>query len=83
MSINNSNFIIASKLRKLIIDSNNIVYNIPKKDYIYRNEFRSTLLNVLSNVYLANYSLDKYKYLNIIKSNLSMIDFYFEINRNK
>lgn len=73
---------IAFKIRSFILTSDNLLQNIPKKDYYYRDEFKKEAILLLKNVYNANETNnkeDKKKYLFLIKTNISIIDFLLEI----
>ncbi len=85
MTLVNENFLIAKRMRKLICVTHKLILNIPKKDYIYRDEFRKTLINTLNSIYIANeYNKeDKYNQIVNIKANISMIDFYIELFFNQ
>ncbi len=79
MSISSNKFLIAVKMKKYIISSKTLVNNIPKSDYVYRDEYRGVLVRTLENIYYANNDITKTKYLSIIKGNLEIIDFYLEL----
>lgn len=78
---NEEKFILASKIKKFILDSEKLIQNIPKYDFYNRDRFRNDITEILYLVYIANSTLDKEiknKYQIDICSRLSMIDFYLE-----
>ena len=81
MNQNNEKFKLASLLKKLILDSENLIVNIPKYDYYNRDKFRDDITNILYLIYFANNIEDKnirLKYQYDILARLCMIDFYLE-----
>ena len=81
MNQNNDKFKLASLVKKLILDSENLIVNIPKYDYYNRDKFRDDITNILYLIYLANNIEDKdnrLKYQHDILARLCMVDFYLE-----
>lgn len=81
MNQNNDKFKLASLVKKLILDSENLIVNIPKYDYYNRDKFRDDITNILYLIYLANNIEDtnsRLKYQYDVLARLSMIDFYLE-----
>jgi len=81
MNYNNDKFILSSKIKKFILDSDDLLQNIPRYDFYNRDRFRNDITEILYLVYLANIIQDKdlrknYQY--DICARLSMIDFYLE-----
>jgi len=73
--------ILASKIKKFIFDSENLIQNIPRHDFYNRDRFRNDITKILHLVYLANETEDKVlkkQYQIDICARLSMIDFYLE-----
>lgn len=81
MSYNDDKFILASKIKKFILDSEDLIQNIPRYDFYNRDKFRNDITKILYLVYLANNTEN-----NILKKEIqvdicarfSMIDFYLE-----
>ena len=67
---------------KLFIKSiDNIVINYPRKELIIKNRLLTDSLDILENIYLANYykDIDKKREIQmVILSKISMLDFYLE-----
>ena len=81
MNQNNDKFKLASLVKKIILDSEDLIVNIPRSDYYNRDKFRDDITNILYLIYLANNIEDKdnrLKYQYDILARLSMIDFYLE-----
>ena len=81
MKLNEEKFKLAVLIKKFILDSENLLLNVPKKDYYNRDRFRDDITDILYSVYLANNTKSKDKRLEMqeeILARLSMIDFYLE-----
>ena len=77
----NDKLILASKLKKFIFESENLLHNIPRYDFYNRDRFRNDITEILHLVYLANAVDDitlKKGYQFDVLARLSMIDFYLE-----
>ena len=81
MNYSDDKFKLASLVKKLILDSEDLTANIPRSDYYNRDKFRDDITNILYLIYFANNIEDKnirLKYQYDILARLSMIDFYLE-----
>jgi len=81
MNYNEDKFILATKIKKFILDSEDLIQNIPRYDFYNRDRFRNDITEILYLVNLANNIEDKEKRKNYqydICARLSMIDFYLE-----
>ena len=68
-------------IKKFILESEDLLANVPRKDYYNRDKFRDDITNILHLTFLANNIGDKEKrkdYQIDILARLSMIDFYLE-----
>lgn len=80
-SITNSNFLIASKAKEVILRINNVLCNIPRKDYYYKDQTNKYSIYLLEYIYEANECKDIDRLailLNKILTNIAMIDFLLE-----
>lgn len=74
-------FKLASLVKKLILESDTLLSNIPKHDYYNKNKIKDDITNILYLIYLANNIEDtnsRLKYQYDILARISMIDFYLE-----
>ena len=81
MKLSEEKFKLAVLLKKFILDSENLLLNVPRKDYYNRDRFRDDITDILYLIYLANNTKSKDKRLSFgeeILAKLSMIDFYLE-----
>ena len=81
MSYLNDKFKLASVVKKFIIESEDLLANIPRHDFYNRDKFKDEVSNILYLIYLANNIEDKevrLKYQYDILARVSMIDFYLE-----
>ena len=81
MKLSEEKFKLAVLLKKFILDSEDLLLNVPRKDYYNRDRFRDDITDILYLVYLANNTKYKDKRLSLqeeILARLSMIDFYLE-----
>ena len=81
MNYSEDKFILASKVKKFILDSENLISNIPRYDFYNRDRFRNDITEILYLIYYANIISDnvlKKQYQLDICARLSMIDFYLE-----
>lgn len=77
----NNNFLIVKEMKIFIKSIDNIVVNYPRKELIIKNRILNDSLDILENIYLANYHKDilkKRETQMIILSKISMLDFYLE-----
>jgi hypothetical protein len=79
--INNKDFLIISKYKNFIINLDNLLDNIPKKDIIYKDRIKSSSIDILKSIFIIDNSSNineiNNNYSNI-KANISLIDFYLE-----
>ena len=81
MSYLNDKFKLASVVKKFIIESEDLLANVPRRDFYNRDKFKDEVSNILYLIYLANNIEDKelkLKYQYDILARVSMIDFYLE-----
>ena len=81
----NNNFLIVKEMKVFIKSIDNIVVNYPRKELIIKNRILNDSLDILENIYLANYHKDilkKRETQMIILSKISMLDFYLERSYN-
>ena len=81
MNYLNDKFKLATCVKKFIIDSEELLANVPRRDFYNRDKFRDDVTNILYLIYLANNIIEKeikLKYQYDILARLSMIDFYLE-----
>ena len=81
MKLFEEKFKLAVLLKKFILESEDLLLNVPRKDYYNRDRFRDDITDILYLVYLANNTKDKIKRLSFreeILARISMIDFYLE-----
>lgn len=77
----NDKFKLAMVVKKFIIESEELLANVPRRDFYNRDKFRDDITNILYLLYLANNIEDKdnrLKYQYDILARISMIDFYLE-----
>ena len=79
--VNNKDFLIISKYKSFIINLDNLLDNIPKKDIIYKDRIKSSSIDILKSIFIIDNSSNineiNNNYSNI-KANISLIDFYLE-----
>lgn len=75
--INNNDFKILQKYKSFLIDLDNVLENIPRKDMFYKDKIKETGLALLDLILVASYS-DKQEYFSEIKAKISLIDFELE-----
>ena len=81
MNYSEDKFKLALLVKKLILESDTLLSNIPKHDYYNKNKIKDDITNLLYLIYLANNTLDtnsRLKYQYDILARISMIDFYLE-----
>ena len=71
----NNNFLIIKNMKLLINNLDEII--IPNRDRILKDRLYNTSYDILYYLNIANYG-NKKEYINIILSNISMVDFYLE-----
>ena len=78
MNYSEDKFKLALLVKKLILESDTLLSNIPKHDYYNKNKIKDDITNLLYLIYLANNTLDtnsRLKYQYDILARISMIDF--------
>ena len=81
MNYSEDRFKLVSLVKKLILESDTLLSNIPKHDYYNKFKIKDDITNILYLIYLANNIENKEKRLDYqysILANLSRIDFYLE-----
>ena len=81
MNYSEDKFKLALLVKKLTLESDTLLSNIPKHDYYNKNKIKDDITNLLYLIYLANNTLDtnsRLKYQYDILARISMIDFYLE-----
>ena len=81
MNYSDEKFKLSLLVKKLILESDTLLSNIPKHDYYSKFKIKDDITNILYLIYLANNTLDtnsRLKYQHDILARLSMIDFYLE-----
>lgn len=81
MNYPNERFKIANETKKLIIDLNTLLENIPRKDLYNRDRIRDDATKILKYIYHANLIKDKTRrreYQEKIIVNIRLLDFYLE-----
>ena len=61
MNYDEDKFILSSKIKKFILDSGDLIQNIPRYDFYNRDRFRNDITEILHLVILANNIEDKKK----------------------
>ena len=76
----NSEFYIASSVKKFIISLDSIIINVPNKEKYFKEQIYINSNNLLEYIYLANYQNtdNRSEYQKLILTKISMLDFYFE-----
>lgn len=75
--INNNVFKILQKYKSFLLDLDNTLENIPRKDMFYKDKIKETGLVLLELILEASYS-EKEKCFSEIKAKISLIDFELE-----
>ena len=81
MNYSEDKFKLASLVKKLILESDTLLSNIPKHDYYSKFKIKDDITNILYLIYLANNIEDtnsRQIYQYDILARISMIDFYLE-----
>ena len=81
MNYSEDKFKLVNVVKKLILESDTLLSNIPKHDYYNRNRIKDDITNILYLIFLANNIENKdnrLKYQYDILARISMIDFYLE-----
>ena len=78
----NDRFLIVKRIKEFIFSIDNLIINLPRKEFIIKDRLLSDSFNVLELIYVANSNNSKEIKISIL-SKISMIDFYFEYSYKK
>ena len=81
----NNEFLIVKNMKIFINSIDNIIVNYPRKEMIIKTRLLNDSLDILENIYLANYYKDKNKRIDLqikVLSKISMLDYYLERSYN-
>ncbi len=73
----NDRFLIVKRIKEFIFSIDNLIINLPRKEFIIKDRLLSDSFNVLELIYVANSNNSKEIKISIL-SKISMIDFYLE-----
>lgn len=79
--ISNNDFKILIKYKDFMHNMDNILENIPRKDMFYKDKLRNIEINLLNNIFVCSYEINKdvlIKYYSLIKADISLIDFLLD-----
>ena len=79
--INNKDFIILNKYKDFLFSLDNLLENIPRRDYYFKDKIRNIAYEILNYVLFINNSDDLLlikKHFNLLKANISNLDFMLE-----
>lgn len=77
--INNNDFKILQKYKIFLINLNNSLENIPRKDMYFKDRIRNISLDVLKDILLCFYDTSSVSlYRTSIKANITLLDFMLE-----
>lgn len=77
--INNNDFKILQKYKLFLMELDNLLENVPRKDMYFKDRIRNISLDVLKDIMLCSYdtnSVSDYKIS--IKANIALLDFCLE-----
>lgn len=66
-------------MKLFVLSLNDIVNVIPNRDRILKDRLYITSYDILYYLNLVNYGNKNREYINVILSNISMLDFYLEV----
>lgn len=81
--INNNDFKILSKYKEFLLELDNVLENVPRKDMFYKDKIKEVGIELLNEIIESSYSDDKLSYFASIKTKISVIDFELERFYNK
>lgn len=77
-NILNNVFKLLSKSKKFLLDLDDLLENVPRKDLFYKDKIKETGLELLDNILKASYDDDKSMYFAPVKSSMALLDFEIE-----
>lgn len=82
--INNNDFKIFQKYKSFLMNLDNLLENIPRKDIYFKDTIKNISLDVLKDILLCSYDTSSVKmYRTSIKSNIALLDIYeTEVKKN-
>lgn len=75
--INNNDFKILQKYKSFLMNLDNSLENIPRKDIYFKDRIKNISLDVLKDILLCSYDSVK-MYRTSIKANIALLDFMLE-----
>jgi four helix bundle protein len=79
MNYSNSYFEIGFKAKRFAIGLYDLLENIPRKDYFFKDKINNLSYSLIENIYLLNYIRDNQNYYYLIQTNISLLDYLLEI----
>ena len=79
--INNKDFIILNKYKAFLFSLDNLLENIPRRDYYFKDKIRNIAYEILNYILIINNSDDLLLikiYFSLLKANISNLDFMLE-----
>jgi len=77
--INNNDFKILQKYKTFLMNLDNSLENIPRKDIYFKDRIKNISLDVLKDILLCSYDTSSVKmYRTSIKANIALLDFMLE-----
>ena len=77
--INNNDFKILQKYKTFLMNLDNSLKNIPRKDMYFKDRIKNISLDVLKDILLCSYDTSSVKmYRTSIKANIALLDFMWE-----
>ena len=77
--INNNDFKILQKYKSFLMNLDNSLENIPRKDTYFKDRIKNISLDVLKDILLCSYDTSSVKmYRTSIKANIALLDFMLE-----
>lgn len=78
-SINSNDFKILQKYETFLMNLDNSLENIPRKDMYFKDRIKNISLDVLKDILLCSYDTSSVKiYRTSIKANIALLDFMLE-----
>lgn len=77
--INNNDFKILQKYKHFLMNLDNSLENVPRKDMYFKDRIKNVSLDVLKDILLCSYDTSSVKsYRTSIKANIALLDFMLE-----
>lgn len=77
--INNNDFKVLQKYKSFLMNLDNSLENIPRKDIFFKDKIKNISLDVLKVILLCSYDTSSVKmYRTSIKANIALLDFMLE-----